>query len=487
MTLTSDALHTGVQTLPVAADAGWLRRYVRALVLADGMALGIGALVSVLARFGTQGPSLRGVSYYAVAGLFAVAWWAVLAVSRCYEPRFLGSGPEEFRRVGNASVRFIAAVALFGYMTQVELARGFVGVLLPVGLGLLLLGRYAGRLALHRRRRAGRCAHRVLVVGSPEPVDDLVRQLRQEPLAGLSVVGACLPGGEGSSGRTSSGVPIVAGLSGVSEALAAVQADTLAVAASPAMTAHALRQLSYELEGTGVDLLVAPALTNISGSRISIRPVAGLPLLHLDQPELVGVRKLAKACFDRSASVLALVLFAPVLLAIAVAVRSTSAGPAIFRQQRVGRDGQVFTLYKFRSMTQDAEAGRRRIGDLNDHDGILFKMRRDPRVTGLGAFLRRYSLDELPQLLNVARGQMSLVGPRPPLPAEVAEYETHTNRRLLVKPGMTGLWQISGRSDLSWEDTVRLDLQYVEGWTLGLDLVILAKTVAAVINGRGAY
>jgi exopolysaccharide biosynthesis polyprenyl glycosylphosphotransferase len=284
-------------------------------------------------------------------------------------------------------------------------------------------------------------------------------------------------------------VPVLGGLTDVVSVLRQMRADSVAVAPGPGISSEALRQLSYELEGTGVDLLVAPTLTNVTGTRISIRPVSGLPLLHVDEPELGGARRLVKAAFDRSVGLLLLLLVAPFLLLIALAIRLTSRGPAFFRQQRVGRDGKAFTLWKLRSMYVDAEARRHQLDDLNVHrdKGVLFKIQNDPRITPIGRQLRRYSLDELPQLWNVVKGDMSLVGPRPPLQSEVDRYETHTHRRLLVKPGLTGLWQVSGRSDLSWEDTVRLDLHYVENWSLGLDLAVMAKTVLAVLRPSGAY
>ncbi|MEP6463266.1 MAG: exopolysaccharide biosynthesis polyprenyl glycosylphosphotransferase, partial [Frankiaceae bacterium] len=234
--------------------------------------------------------------------------------------------------------------------------------------------------------------------------------------------------------------------------------------------------------------LVAPAITDIAGPRISIRPVAGLPLLHVDHPEFTGARRIIKGGFDRVVALAAVVVLAPILLGIALAIRTTSPGPALFRQRRVGRKSEQFTIYKFRTMRTDAEAALPGLAAANEQtDGVLFKMRKDPRITRLGAVLRRYSVDELPQLLNVLRGQMSLVGPRPPLPAEVAQYTDDVYRRLLVKPGLTGLWQVSGRSDLPWEEAVRLDLDYVENWSLPLDLAILWRTGAAVLASRGAY
>ncbi|HWG94749.1 MAG TPA: sugar transferase, partial [Mycobacteriales bacterium] len=325
-------------------------------------------------------------------------------------------------------------------------------------------------------------------VGGPVQAEELATELCREAENGMQVVGACVPGGGAElCTRTGLVVPVVGSLSGVTRAVAQVQADTVAVAASPGLTGEALRRLSYELEGTDVELLVAPTLTNVTGSRVHIRPVAGLPLLHVEEPEIRGARQVLKLLFDLSVALVLVVLLAPLLLTIAAVVRLTSPGPALFTQERLGRDGKPFRVYKFRSMHVDAEARLAELRSLNEHDGVLFKVREDPRITRAGRVLRKYSLDELPQLLNVLRTDMSLVGPRPPLRSEVERYEGHAHRRLLVRPGITGLWQVSGRSDLSWDDTVRLDLQYVENWSLALDISILVRTVSAVLASRGAY
>jgi exopolysaccharide biosynthesis polyprenyl glycosylphosphotransferase len=253
------------------------------------------------------------------------------------------------------------------------------------------------------------------------------------------------------------------------------------------MDGLALRRLAWELEKDGTDLCVAPALMDVAGPRTTVRSVAGLPLLQVDHAELAGVKRVIKSFFDMIIAAAALIVFSPVLAFISVAIVLDSPGPVLFTQTRVGKDGQLFPVLKFRTMVADAEARKAALLALNEGDGLLFKLRKDPRITTVGSWLRRWSLDELPQLLNVVLGEMSLVGPRPPLPVEAALYSDDVNRRLVVKPGMTGLWQINGRSDLSRADAVRLDLRYVENWTLALDLQILWKTCAAVAKGRGAY
>jgi exopolysaccharide biosynthesis polyprenyl glycosylphosphotransferase len=282
-------------------------------------------------------------------------------------------------------------------------------------------------------------------------------------------------------------VPVYGGLGSVSEAVDQFGADTVAVLACPEMNGIRLRELAWELEETSTDLCVAPALLDIAGPRTTIRPVAGLPLLQLDHPELAGGKQVVKAAFDKLLAGLALIFLAPLFLVIAIAVRLDDRGPVFFRQTRVGRDGKTFRLFKFRTMVVDAEQRKAQLEALNEGAGVLFKMRRDPRITKVGAGLRRWSLDELPQLLNVLIGDMSLVGPRPALPLEVARYGDHMRRRLVVKPGITGLWQVSGRSGLAWEEAFRLDLRYVDNWSLALDLQILWKTWSAVIRGSGAY
>jgi exopolysaccharide biosynthesis polyprenyl glycosylphosphotransferase len=255
----------------------------------------------------------------------------------------------------------------------------------------------------------------------------------------------------------------------------------------PELDGPALRRLGWELEDTQAELLLAPAVTEIVGPRVRIRPVSGLPLLHMERPELRGVRRLTKEAFDRISATVGILLLAPILVSIALAVKASSRGPMLFRQERVGRGGRTFTMLKFRSMVVEADSMVDRLAAHSDGNGVLFKKRTDPRVTRVGRVLRRYSLDELPQLFNVLRGDMSLVGPRPPLQREVEQYGRDMHRRFLVKPGLTGLWQVSGRSDLSWDDSVRVDVRYVENWSLTFDFMILWKTVGAVVRGSGAY
>jgi exopolysaccharide biosynthesis polyprenyl glycosylphosphotransferase len=460
---------------------GWQRQLVRVLLGLDTAAAALASSTALLVRF----PNEQQPFYLVVTVLFPVLWLLTCASTRSYELRFLGTGGEEFRRVFDAGVRLLAGTALLSLALQLDLARLYLLIVFPLAVFLTLLLRYAARQALHRQRREGRCLHRVVVIGRERSCAELVRQLHRESYAGFSVVGACIDRVQGDEVE---GVPVVGTSSTVMQALKDTDADTVAVGAWSDLSQADLRRLSWELEGSGISLVVAPSLTDIAGPRIHIRPVAGLPLLHVEQPEFSGGRRLLKGSIDRILALLVLFLLAPVLVSFALLISLTSHGPALFRQTRVGVAGRTFTMLKFRSMYVDAEARLSGLQDLNESaDGLLFKIREDPRVTPVGKWLRRFSLDELPQLLNVVKGDMSLVGPRPPLPREVEQYGTDVRRRLLVRPGLTGLWQINGRSDLSWEESVRLDLYYVENWSLALDVMIIWKTVFAVLKRQGAY
>jgi exopolysaccharide biosynthesis polyprenyl glycosylphosphotransferase len=480
------------RSLPYKAQIAWERRYVRLLIAFDAAASLIAAFIAFITRFGDQAESSS--PYLVITALMPLGWLLSMSLGRAYESRFLGGGSEEFRRVVNSAARLTALVAVVSYATKADIARTYVLIAFPVATLLALIGRSAGRGVLHRMRRDGRCQHRVLVVGSGESAAALVRLAQRDPTAGWSVVGICLDRAPGRhshdrpdrSGFDLLGVPIVGTSEDIHDAIRGTRATALAV--SPQLGGETLRRLIWDLEGSDIDVLVGSALTDVTGPRISIKPVAGLPLLHVEEPELTGTRRLLKTAVDRSVALGAMIVFAPLLLGLGLAVRFSSRGPALFKQIRVGRTGEPFMMYKFRSMYVDAEERKAELAGLNERaEGLLFKMRDDPRITPVGGFLRKWSLDELPQFINVLKGDMSLVGPRPPLPAEVARYSGDVHRRLMVKPGLTGLWQISGRSNLEWDESVRLDLRYVENWSLAMDFVILWRTVFAVLRREGAY
>jgi exopolysaccharide biosynthesis polyprenyl glycosylphosphotransferase len=480
---TSDAPTAGrelrdyAQHGPVAQAApSWLRTYTTAVVVADGFAALIAALVAVSA-FGSL------VNLWVIA-LFPPAWVAAIAMGRTYEHRFVGNGSEEYKRLFHTTVVFLAVAGTVAYGLNIDLTRGVVVVGLPTAMVLSLFVHWMARQALHTVRRHGRCMQRVVVVGLERSVAELIQTMRREPHAGLDIAAVCI---DRPRGDAVEGVPVLGDSDHVLDVLAEVGADTVAVTAWSDVSQNDLRRLAWDLEGSGVTLLVAPRLTDISGPRIHIRPVAGLPLLNVEEPEFSGVRRIVKGGLDRFLALVAIILLAPVMLGISLSVALTSRGPILFRQVRVGRHGRPFIIHKFRSMYVDAEARQAELEHLNESDGNLFKVRDDPRVTPIGRYLRRFSLDELPQFFDVLLGRMSLVGPRPPLPTEVERYASLVRRRLVVKPGITGLWQVSGRSDLTWDESVRLDLLYVENWSLALDIAIMLKTALAVLRRRGAY
>jgi exopolysaccharide biosynthesis polyprenyl glycosylphosphotransferase len=489
-------VHAAHAAGPSAGSPGaWVRRYASVLAVLDLLALVASGLVAEMARFGSVG-NLAGRSsllpYLTLSLLMAPVWGAVMALGGAYELRHLGGGAEEYRRVLAAGWRFLAVVATVAFVFKYDVARGFVAFAIPLATAVTLAQRYLARRWLHRQRGRGRFLQPALLVGSAESCRLLATQVRALPYAGFTVVGACVPAGERGAGRTGGargpGQPPVLGHPGeILEVLRAVSAEAVLVADHTTLSQDELRQLAWRTEGTGVSLMVTPEVFDVAGPRLSVRPVAGLPLVHVDEPELSGARRVLKEGIDRTLAGILLVVTLPLVAALAVAVRLTSPGPALFGQVRVGQGGRPFTMYKLRSMTVDAEEQRAALAHLDEADGLLFKVRDDPRVTRLGRHLRRWSLDELPQLWNVVRGDMSIVGPRPPLPSEADSYSDRIRRRLLVKPGLTGLWQVSGRSQLPWEEAVRLDLYYVEHWSPSLDATILLRTGLAILRGRGAY
>lgn len=471
----------------------WLPPYVRSLVVGDLLAICVSVAAGYYFRFDMPDGAPIRLTVIAVFAL-PVLWVGILMAFRAYEARFLGVGTEEYDRVMRAAVLVLALVATGSWAFKLEVARGFVVIALPLATLLTLTWRYLARRRLHARRARGECMQSLVIAGHGEGVLSILANMSRSTHHGMDVVGVCLPRpvspGQDSLARIAlekRGIPVLGYLDEVALVARREDVDTVVVLPGPEIDGVALRQLGWDLEASRAELLLAPAVTEMIGPRVAIRPVNGMSLLHLNRPEHTGARRIAKALFDRSAALVGLLLLLPVLLVVAAAVRIDSRGPALYRQERIGKLGRPFTMLKFRSMVTDAET---RLIDLRDHsegNGVLFKMRADPRVTRVGRFLRSYSLDELPQLINVLRGEMSLVGPRPPLAVEVARYGHDVSRRLLVKPGLTGLWQVNGRSDLSWEESVRLDLRYVENWSFLFDFSILWKTARAVMVRSGAY
>lgn len=467
---------------PTLLRGRWEVRYARVVAISDLVAMA-GSLG--LHKWWGDSP---GYGHLRVAfGVVLITLTVVaLMLTRAWDPSVLGQGAEEFNRLFRALATVAVVIGLAGLALKLPSVRPYVFGVISMTFVFATVGRFFLRKVLHWYRRDGACMHQVLAVGTEEAVAKLIACTRRVPHNGWLVTGACTPTATVSdSGSSILGVPIVGDLDSVADVATRGRYCMVSVAQVPGWTSRWLHHLAWDLEGTGVELVVDPGLMEIA-PRLHVATVDGLRVLRLSEPAFTGVPRVIKAVCDRLGASLLLLLVAPVMIALAIAVRSDG-GPVLYRQTRVGKSGRPFTMIKFRSMTVNAEHLRSSLADKNQASGPLFKLHEDPRVTRVGRFLRRYSLDELPQLFNVLTGSMSLVGPRPPLPEEVACYCRDAQRKLLVKPGLTGLWQISGRSDLSWEESVRLDLRYVQNWSLALDAQIIWKTIGAVVRGTGAY
>ncbi|WP_310795963.1 sugar transferase [Herbiconiux daphne] len=470
--------------------------YARRLLVTDFLILAWVIFGVQIAWFGVDAATVAvrdapmlALNYTAISVILLVGWMVVLGVYGTRGYRVVGTGAQEYRLIIDGAMRLFGVVAIVAFLFQVSFARGYILIALPLGLAVLIFSRWMWRQWLATRRSRGEYTSRVLLVGSRSSVAHIAHELGRQPQAGYLVVGACVPSSVSGDTVAGTDIPLFGNFDMVQQAMMAYGADTVVITSADELPPERVRQLSWGLEPGRQHLVVAPSLVDIGGPRVHTRPVAGLPLIHIETPRYEGGTRFMKRSFDVLASGLGIAVISPFLLVIAITVRLSSAGPVLFRQERIGLKGERFEMLKFRSMVIDAE---QRLIDLQleQHDrgnAVMFKMRDDPRITPVGRFLRRYSLDELPQLFNVFAGSMSLVGPRPPLPREVEQYEKHVHRRFLVKPGITGLWQVSGRSNLSWDDTVRLDLYYVENWSLTSDLVILFKTARAVLGRDGAY
>ncbi|WP_407709941.1 sugar transferase [Arthrobacter nitrophenolicus] len=472
----------------------WRSQCSRQLRLIDAFVIVWAVAGAYVIRFGWasdfMGDGQDGV-YLWLSVALVVTWWLMLGAWNSRQSRILGAGPDEYKRVAAASLWLFGLVAIVSYVLRFDTARGYVGVALPVGLFGLLLARWLIRQHLNVNRQMGQSMSRLLLLGGPGAVAHLARSLRTAKHAGYLPVAVYTPNSyDFASVEPESGLPVVGNSSdakSIVEAIEACDADAVAVSAGVQLHPQTLRHLGWELASRNIGLIMAPALTDIAGPRIHTQQVAGLPLIHVTTPTLDGGQRVAKRLFDMVVSAFLLLVSLPVISIIGTLIKLHDGGPVLFKQDRVGIEGAQFKMYKFRSMVVDAEEQLESLKGRSDGNGVLFKMKEDPRVTPIGRILRKFSLDELPQLINVLMGSMSLVGPRPPLPSEVEAYEQDVRRRLLVKPGLTGLWQVSGRSNLSWQDSVRLDLYYVENWSLAGDLLILMKTFRAVFQGAGAY
>ena len=470
----------------------WRRRYPRTIRAVDAAVVVWAVAGAFGIRFGfSDNAETTDGQYLLLALSLIVIWWLMLGYWGAREIRILGAGSEEYKRVIAASGWLFGFVAVISYALKIDTARGFVGLAFPAGVAGLLVSRWLMRQHLAVDRNRGRSTSKVLIIGSLPSAVHLVRSLRSQPAAGYLPAAVHVPVTQITSGcAVDIGIPIAASDGDVQSILRAIDLEgieAVAVSSGAPLSPTDLRRLGWELADRDIGLILAPALTDVAGPRIHTQPVAGLPLIHVSTPKLTGGKRVAKRAFDIFIAGTLLTLLSPVFLLLSFLIWATDPGPVFYKQERIGLRGTRFNIFKFRSMKVDADD---KLSELlyaqGSGDAPLFKVANDPRITPLGRILRKYSLDELPQLINVLGGTMSLVGPRPQRQGEVALYDDAAHRRLYVSPGMSGLWQVSGRSNLSWEQSIRLDLYYVENWSLLGDVVILVKTFRAVFGSHGA-
>ncbi|MCL8027589.1 sugar transferase [Nocardioides bruguierae] len=422
-----------------------------------------------------------------IAGpLILFGWLLAVALNGGYRKDVFGAGLDEFKRVLNGSLIAAGLTGVVSYLAKFDLSRGFFVLAFALGVPLLLMGRWSLRRALHAARVRGALRQRVLLVGTRAHVDETFSVLRREKWLGYQVVGALTPEWDLSE-ETPMGLPIVGNANEAAAMAMDAQADALFFAGGSVGSSSQLRRTVWELEKHHIDVVVAPSVSDISNERVRIRPVGGLPLMHIDPPTWSDASRWGKRTFDIVGSAALILAFLPLIAFASLQIWLFDRGPVLFRQTRIGKDGEEFKCFKFRTMVVNAEA---LVADLQKQMGqsaLLFKMKDDPRITKPGSWMRRFSVDELPQLFNVILGDMSLVGPRPQVRKEVDLYDSAMSRRLHVRPGMTGLWQVSGRNDLTAEEAMRLDLYYVDNWSMIQDIAILCRTLGAVLASRGAY
>ncbi len=439
--------------------------------------IGIGLLMSARVSSWDINPLF---AIYGSPIVIGILWFGFLVFRGAYDHRILGLGTEEVRRVGSATLLTFSLVAGVSYLFRADISRAYAFISLPIGFLAIVGARFLWRNWLYRERAKGRMMMRTIVIGNDARAQEMTVRFAEDQFAGYEVVAQLeLDPNAKHEGE--------AWFDELDRLMAEFGVDAVAVTPSEALHGEFVRQLAWRLEGRKIDLLIAPALADLSGPRVSMRPAAGLPLLHLDEAVLSRPQAFAKRGLDLVGAILLIILFSPVFLACGIAVRLTSRGPVIFRQKRIGLQGHPFTMLKFRTMNVQAESQLDGLRSQHDLTDPMFKLIEDPRITRVGKFLRRWSLDEIPQFFNVLSGSMSLVGPRPHPLDDVSRYELEAYRRLALKPGLTGLWQVEGRSNLTWSEALQLDLYYIETWSLSGDLVLLARTARAVLIGQGAH
>jgi exopolysaccharide biosynthesis polyprenyl glycosylphosphotransferase len=483
---------------PAAKAQGnqWKHAYRRRVLIVDAVVVitvfalaQIAGLVWLPIDSGVQPASWQRLTVFSV--ILTFAWLCALGLQQSRDIALVGLDGEEYRRVVAATAWVFGTVAVADLLFKMDPSRGYLGIALGLGSLGLITGRHFVRRDLARRRLRGEYISRVVVLGSPEAVRVLCETFGRTPDSGYRVVGVCIPDFDGEVGEelitTTGSVPVLGDDSLIESALDLTSADALAVAAVERLGPTAMKKLVWRLEALNTDVIVVPGVTDIAGHRLRVRPIDNLPLVQIAHSGQDAPSAMGKRFFDLAFATLALLAVAPIMLVAAVAIKLDDGGPVIFRQERVGLQGRSFRIFKFRTMTTDADSRKDSEQAASNNTGVFYKSATDSRITRVGRFLRVSSIDELPQLLNVLQGAMSIVGPRPLVRGEGEAVEDFVERRGRVKPGITGLWQISGRSDLSEQERIRLDHSYVDNWSSVLDLLIVWRTVAAVLKRKGAY
>lgn len=469
----------------------WERRYRARLRVSDTAVVLLSCILASLLPLLASSPGILLADPWVLARVplsAALLWAGTLSLFNTRAASIMGAGAAEYTRVAHATGLAFGVLAMVFVLFEWDGIRSQLFLALPLGTLALIASRWGHRRWLLHQREAGRYASRTVVVGARDDVEYAIRTLGPDGVRGYRVVGATVLDDDRNELTVGTVTyPVVHGTDAVAGAASALQADTILVASQPAGDPSYVKRLAWQLEGTAAELVLSSRIADVAGPRMSLNPVDGLPLIHVKIPTFEGGAHIIKRALDIVTSTLALVLFAPFALAIAIAIKMDDGGPLFFSQPRVGRDGRIFRMVKFRSMRVDAESELAALLDANEGAGPLFKLKDDPRVTRVGRILRRYSLDEVPQFWNVLRSEMSVVGPRPPLPSEVTAYDGTVSRRLYIKPGITGPWQVGGRSDLSWDESVRLDLRYVENWSVLDDLTLMWRTARVMVKHEGAY
>ena len=419
-------------------------------------------------------------------------WLVTLFFLKAWSPRFVSVGLGEYVTVAKSASILLLGLAFASLAFKFDVSRIFVFDTALFGALALVANRWLILRWVHSQRRRGRYLRNSVIVGNADEVKKFVERLPKERGSGYRPTSVLLLQSKSKSKLVKKledqkisvffydGTDLSSVLSGA-DAVIAIGTDLL--------DAEKIQEISRVLEGSKTEFFVAPALLEMAGNRVTTHPIDGFNFLYIETPKFDGYKYFVKSAFDIVFATVALILLSPIFIVTALAVWLGDRGPVFFMQERVGKDGKTFKMIKFRSMITEADSmhSAMRAKAVNPVNSKMFKDPNDPRLTRVGRFIRKWSIDELPQIFNVFNGTMSIVGPRPPLASEVAEYEAHVRRRLLVKPGITGLWQVSGRSLLSWDETVSLDLFYVENWSIIGDIFIILKTFSAVFSQRGAF